>query len=108
MKKIISLLVITTMIFSLVASLNITTASAASANIYNFQYFKDSNSGFYTALNGTTYGGKYFQISSQDQVKKITFHQNGIEGITEEPVLDVISDKYIWNAMTCKGVTNVL
>ena len=97
MKKIISLLVATTMFFSLVASLNITTASAASEDIYKFQHFRDSNKYFYTALNGTTYGGKYFQTSSNDQVKKITFYENGREGITEEPVLDVISDKYIWN-----------
>ena len=65
--------------------------------MYNFQYFNANNSKLYTTYDGTTYGGKYFQTSSNDQVKKITFYENGREGITEEPVLDVISDKYIWN-----------
>ena len=41
MKKIISLLVITTMIFSMVASLNITTVSAATQNMCDFKYFTE-------------------------------------------------------------------
>ena len=56
MKKIISLLVITTIVFSMVASLNITTASAASTNLYNFSVF-DSSSKLIDSNNSN----KFFQ-----------------------------------------------
>ena len=105
MKKIISLLVITTMIFSMVASLNITTASADSTTKYEFKYFTEETivnnntvkKGMFTEYDGNTYRGKYFQFSSSDKTKDVTYYQDGVEGVTEEPVLKIISDKYIWN-----------
>ena len=39
MKKIISLLAITTIVFSMVASLNIMSVSADSTNLYDFKFF---------------------------------------------------------------------
>ena len=105
MKKIISLLVITTMIFSMVASLNITTVSAESTNLYEFKHFTEETivnnntvkKGMFTEYDGTTYKGKYFQISTQDKTKDVTYYPDGVAGVTEEPVLKIISDKYIWN-----------
>ena len=97
MKKLMSLLVITTMIFSMVASLNITTVSADSTNLYDFKFFDVETKKLYTSYNGTSYSGKAFQISSGDTTKNVTYYENGIDGITEEPVLNIISDKYIWN-----------
>ena len=97
MKKIISLLVVTTMIFSMVASLNIMSVSADSTNLYDFKFFDVENQKLYTSYNGTSYSGKAFQISSGDKTKNVTYYENGIDGITEEPVLNIISDKYIWN-----------
>ena len=93
MKKIISLLVVTIMFISMVASLNITTVSAASTNLHNFSVF-DSDS----KLIDSNDPKKYFQISKDgDKTKNVTYYENGIDGITEEPVLNIISDKYIWN-----------
>ena len=97
MKKIISLLIVTTMIFSLVASFNVMSVSAASTNLYDFKFFDAASKKLYTTYDGTTYGGKVFQISSSDKTKNVTYYENGIDGITEEPVLNIISDKYIWN-----------
>lgn len=92
MKKIISLLVITTIVFSMVASLNITTASAASTNLYNFSVF-DSDS----KLIDSNDAKKFFQISSNDKTKNVTYFPDGVDNVTTEPVLNIISDKYIWN-----------
>lgn len=92
MKKIISLLVVTTMIFSMVASLNITTVSAESTNLYNFSVF-DSDS----KLIDSNDAKKYFQISSNDKTKNVTYFPDGVDNVTTEPVLNIISDKYIWN-----------
>lgn len=93
MKKIISLLVITTIVFSMVASLNITTVSAEPTNLYNFSVF-DSNS----KLIDSNDDKKYFQISKDgDKTKNVTYFPDGVDNVTTEPVLNIISDKYIWN-----------
>ena len=97
MKKIISLLVITTMIFSMVASLNITTASAATTSLYNFQYFNANNSKLYTTYDGTTYGGKTIQVSSEDPDGLFQYYEDGIKGITTEPCFNIKTKKLIWN-----------
>ena len=94
MKKIISLLVITTMIFSMVASLNITTASAESSNWFTVQYF-DEDTKRYHVNEGKD--GKYFAPSDTDNTRKITYYSNGMENVSSEPFLDIISDKYILN-----------
>ena len=73
MKKIISLLVVTTMIFSMVASLNIMSVSADSTNLYDFKFFDVENQKLYTSYNGTSYSGKAFQISSGDTTKNVTY-----------------------------------
>ena len=93
------------MIFSMVASLNITTVSAATQNMCDFKYFTEETTvgtsivekGMFTTYDGTTYSGKYFQISSSDKTKDVTYFPNGVDNVTKEPVLNIISDKYIWN-----------
>ena len=96
MKKIISLLVITTMIFSMVASLNIMSASADSTNKYEFKHYDEATSKIYTDHDGDKFRGVCFTPSKNAKYGKVTYHSEGIHG-TDEPVLDIISDKYLWN-----------
>lgn len=113
MKKIISLLVITTIVFSMVASLNITTASAATQNLYEFKYLKNyTNSSeqacadLHTSYNESTdtYGGTNFQIS-KDDTKYRNVTRNDKDSISDEPYLNMISSKYIWNRVSIVNFT---
>lgn len=98
MKKIISLLTIFALLFTMMASLNATTVLADTETLYSFEHFKSSESKLYTGYNTSTgkYSGKYFQISGSDTVKDVTYHAS-IDGISTEPSLKVKSSKYIWS-----------
>ncbi|MEE1043200.1 MAG: hypothetical protein UH854_04475 [Clostridia bacterium] len=97
MKKLISLLITFTMVVALFASLNVTAVSAASETLYNFQYYNSSNKYLYTGYNESTnkYSGKYFQNGSN--VTESVAHYDSMTNVSDEPFVNVISEKYIWN-----------
>ena len=108
MKKIISLLTIFALLFTMMASLNATTVLADTENLYSFEHYDSENSKLYTGYNASTgkYSGKVFQISGSANVKDVTYHTSIPDISPKEPSLKVLSDKYIWSNNAGVSFTN--
>lgn len=95
MKKIISLFVVFTLLFTMLASLNVTTSYAASTTIYEWKYFnaESTNSSIHT---NSSYGGKDFHIQDGATGTGVTYHQS-MDNVSDEPFLNVMSSSYLSN-----------
>lgn len=101
MKKIISLLTIFALLFTMMASLNATTVLADTEPLYSFKYFKSSESKLYTGYDKSTekYSGEFFQIGKDAKGA-------GVSLMTDEKndqFLNIVSSKYIWNNAAANG-----
>lgn len=104
MKKIISLLTIFALLFTMMASLNATTVLADPVNLYSFEHFKSSGSMLYTGYDGTTgkYSGEFFQIGGGATGTGVSYNES-MTNVSNDPFLNIVSSKYIWNNAAASG-----
>ena len=80
--------------------------SAASSNVREWKYFNASEKKLYSSYNeGTSiYGGKVFQVSGTAENKNVAYFENGVDGVTNDPVFNITCDRYLSNYNTTDGV----
>lgn len=93
MKKIISFLTVFTLLATLIATVNVTTVSAASTQLYGWEYFDEETQYIYTAPNK---GGKDFHVAT-DATGSGASYQQSMTGVSDDPFLNIISSQYLCN-----------
>lgn len=97
MKKIISFLTVFTMLVTLIATFNVTAVSAASSNLYSWDYFNTEDNSIYTSLSESgVYGGKDFHAASTATGSGASYYES-MTGVSDEPFLNIISSQYLCN-----------
>lgn len=92
MKKIISLLVVTAMVFSLAVSFNAASVSAFSSELHSWKYFDDETDNLYTSSD---FSGKYFGYTGSTTAKNVSYgYVEGVSADEGESLLNVNSDIY--------------
>ena len=106
MKKVISLLTVFSIIVTLVATVGITSVSAATTNLYDWDYYNKEDGKLYSSLSEDgKYGGKEFHVNA-DYVKNSTVtYYDKWENVSDDPFLNIISENFLCNLNTAVDMT---
>ncbi|MBR5517581.1 MAG: hypothetical protein IKV86_00970 [Clostridia bacterium] len=106
MKKVISLLIVFSIIVTLVATVGITSVSAATTNLYDWDYYNKEDGKLYSSLSEDgKYGGKEFHVNADYVEKSTVTYYDKLENVSDDPFLNIISENFLCNFNTAVDMT---